>query len=240
MHLKNFCRLLVITFLSALTVGAQGNCAITPDQIPTAAELHGFRLGMTMEQVRARVPPVVFGRTDQFGVSRTSINPAFDSRFDQSAFAGVRTISLTFLDGQLIELWIGYDSSFKWQKFDEFLAGISKALNLPASWDAKSRGEQISCAGLRVSAAMMAGSPSLRLVNTVAEQTVTSRMEVAANAEEEAEAEAEPSTVGDKQSKLFYPPGCSGAPEVSAANRIVFPDIEAAQKAGYKLAKTCH
>jgi hypothetical protein len=180
---------------------------------------------------------VVFGHTNQFGVSRTSINPAFDSRFDQSAFAGVRTISLTFLDGQLTELWIGYDSSFKWQKFDEFLAGISKALNLPANWEAKSRGEQISCAGLRVSAAMMAGSPSLRLVNTVAEQTVSSRVEVAANAEEEAE--AEPSTVGDKQSKLFYPAGCAGAAEVSAANRIVFPDLEAAQKAGYKLAKTC-
>jgi hypothetical protein len=235
MHLKDFFLLLVAVLLWVVTVNAQGNCAITPDQIPAAAELHGFRLGMSMEQVRLRVPPVIFGHTNQFGVSRTSINPAFDQRFDQASFAGVRTVSFTFLDGQLYELWIGYDSTFKWQKLDEFVPGVSKALNLPATWETKSRGEQMSCSGLRVAAAMMAGSPSLRLVNTVAEQTVTSRMEAVANAEEEAET----STVGDKRSKLFYPPGCPAAAEVSAANRIVFQDTEAAQKAGYKLAKTC-
>lgn len=238
MHLKNFCVLLVVAALSVLTVSAQGNCTITPAQLPAATELHGFRLGMSMEEVRLRVPPVIFGHMDQFGVTRTSINPAFDPRFDKAAFAGVRTISFTFLDGQLIELWIGYDNSFKWQKFDEFVAGISKALNLPATWQARGRGEEISCAGLRVSAAMLAGSPSLRLADTIAEQTVTSRKEAVANMEEEAE--ANPSTlVGDKQSKLFYPAGCAGVDEVSAANRVIFKDIEAAQKAGYKLAKTC-
>ena len=238
MHLKKFCLLVCFSALSALTVSAQGNCTLTTAQLPAAAELHGFRLGMNMEEVRLRVPPIVFGRMNQFGVTRTSINPAFDSRFDKAAFAGVRTVSFIFLDGELMELWIGYDNTFKWQTLDEFVAGISKALNLPATWQTKSRGQEISCAGLRVSAAMLAGSPSLRLANTVAEQTVTSRMEVVANAEEETEANPA-SVVGDKQNKLFYPAGCPGVDEISAANLVVFKDAEAAQKAGYKLSRTC-
>jgi hypothetical protein len=239
MRFKHSFLLLVFTFLSALTVSAQSNCAITLDHIPAAAELHGFQLGMTMEQVKARVPPIVFGRVDHFGGSKTSINPAFDPRFDKASFDGVRTISLTFLDGRLIELWIGYDASFKWQKLDDFVAGISKALNLPATWQPKGRGEQISCNGLQISAAMLAGSPSLRLADTTAEQTLTSRMEAAANAEEETETDSS-IVIGDKHSKLFYSSGCPGVDEVSVANRVVFKDIEEAQKAGYKLAKTCH
>jgi hypothetical protein len=150
----------------------------------------------------------------------------------------VRTISLTFLDGRLMELWIGYDGSFKWQKFDEFVNGMSKALNLPNAWQAKARGQQINCEGLQIAAAMLAGSPSLRLTDTAGEKTLTSRRQAAADAEEEIE--GLPTRVSaDKHSKLFYPANCAGADEIAAENLVIFKEAAEALKAGFKLAKNC-
>ena len=239
MNLRILLALLFFIFTSAFSVAAQeAKCSIKLAELPNVPELHGFYMGMTTDQVKERVPPIVLGQTNQFGLSRTSINPDFDSRFDKASFEGVRTVSLDFLDGRLIELWIGYDSSFKWQKLEEFIAGISKALKVPERWQAKGRGQQLSCDGLQLFASMVAGSPGIRIKDTGAEQTLTSRMEEAANAADEAEA-AQSSIAGDKHSKLFYPPDCAGANDISAANRIVFKDAEEALKAGYKLAKSC-
>jgi hypothetical protein len=236
--MKTFFFLIVLVALCALTVRSQDKCVLTPDKLPAAAELHGFRLGMTTEEVRAHVPPVVFGRLDPYGISKTSINPSFDSRFDQVRFAGVRTVSLIFLDGRLMELWIGYDGSFKWQKFDEFVSGMSKSLSLPDAWQAKPRGQQINCEGLQIVAAMLAGSPSLRLTDTAGEKTLTSRRQAVADAEEETE--GQPTKVlADKHSKLFYPANCEGVDDIGAENLVIFKDAAEALKAGYKLAKNC-
>ncbi|MEP6912172.1 MAG: hypothetical protein ABI923_05435 [bacterium] len=237
MNLKTISALILFLSLSALSVAAQEpTCALKLDQWPVAPELHGFRLGMTTDQVKTRVPPVVFGRTNQFGLSKTSINPDFDPKFDKASFEGVRTVSFSFLDGRLMELWLGYDSSFKWQKLDGFIAGFSKAMNVPATWQVKGRGQQITCQGIQLFASMVAGSPSIRITDTTGEQVLTSRMEEAANAEEEAET-AQPIIIGDKHAKLYYPPDCPGANDVSVANRMEFKSIDEAQKAGYKPAK---
>jgi hypothetical protein len=238
MSMKSLLFLIVLVGLSALTVPGQDKCVLTSDKLPEAAELHGFRLGMTMEQVRSHVPPVVFGRLDPYGVSKTSINPSFDSRFDQAGFAGVRTVSLTFLDGRLMDLWIGYDGSFKWQKFDEFVSGISKSLSLPNTWQAKARGQQINCDGLQIAAGMLAGSPSLRLTDTAGDKTLTSRRQAAADAEEETEG-SPTKVLADKHSKLFYPANCAGADGIGAENLVTFKDAAEALKAGFKLAKNC-
>ena len=235
-NISTFCFFLLVW---TCAVNAQQTpCTLKLEQLPGANELHGFRLGMTMDQVKARVPPVVFGRTDQFGLSKTSINPHFDSRFDATSFAGVRTVSFNFLDGRLVELWIGYDADFKWQKLDDFVAGFAKALGLPDKWQTKGRGQLVSCDGIEIFASMVGGSPGLRLTDTAAEQTLASRREEAANAEEEAEV-AEAAFIGDKQARLYYPPGCAAAKNVSPTNRILFKDVEEAQKSGYKQSKNC-
>ena len=108
MNLRILLALLFFIFTSAFSVAAQeAKCSIKLAELPNVPELHGFYMGMTTDQVKERVPPIVLGQTNQFGLSRTSINPDFDSRFDKASFEGVRTVSLYFLDGRLIELWIG-------------------------------------------------------------------------------------------------------------------------------------
>ncbi|MFN2500305.1 MAG: hypothetical protein ABR557_14590, partial [Pyrinomonadaceae bacterium] len=130
-----------------------------------------------VEQVKARIPKLVLGRTDQFGVAKTSINPEFNPNVDQSIFQGVRTVSFEFLDKRLFSLWIGYNSSFKWQRLDEFLPEISKALNLPNMWKTSSwRGQELDCEDFQATVKLIAGSPSILLTDKAAKQVIEKRM----------------------------------------------------------------
>ena len=207
-------------------------CTVKSDQLPDAPELRGLRLGMTFDQVKARVPQIQFGRPDETGLTKTSINPLYDPRFDKVAFADIRTISFDFLDGRLTTLWIGYESSFKWQSVDEFVKGISKSLSVPAAWSPKRGGQQLSCDGFTVFVALIAGSPSIRLSDDAADETIATRRE-------EVTAAAEARVVADKNTKLYYPADCEAGENIAPANRIVFSNKEEAETAGYKLAKDC-
>jgi hypothetical protein len=186
---------------------------------------------MTFEQAKAHVPQIHLARPDQFGVAKISINPYFDPSFDRIRFADVRTISLDFLDGTLISLWIGFEKSFKWQSLDVFVTGISKSLNLPAEWPARRGGRELNCDGFSVFASMIAGSPSVRISDEAALETIATRREDAATAAE--------LVIGEQRTKLYYPSDCEALTKVSEDNRIKFKDKEAAEGAGYKLAKDC-
>ncbi len=214
----------------AQTVSAQ--CTLKSDQLTDPPELHGFRLGMTLEQAKARVPPIRFGRADETGVIKTSINPLYDPRFDKVSFADVRTISLDFLDEKLTTLWIGYEKTFKWQTVDDFVTGISKSLNLPAAWTPKRGGQLLHCDGFTIAISLIAGSPSFRLSDDAADETIAARREEATSA-------AESRVTGDKISKSYYPADCEGAENIPTQNRAVFRNKEEAEKAGFKLAKGC-
>ncbi len=232
---KNFWLLPAALLVAANASAQQSTCSLKIDQLADAAELRGFHLGMTYEQVKARVPPVQFGPADQFGVAKTSINPSFGPQFDKASFADVRTISLDFLDGRLVTLWIGYDSTFKWQKLDEFVAGMSKSLNLPAAWSPKRGTQQLTCDGFSALASVIAGSPSIRLTDEAAQEAIANRREAAAAAAEAAAL----AVVGDQRTKLYYPSDCSGRERVPEASRVAFKDKDEAEKAGYKMAKDC-
>jgi len=225
-----FCSIL-LCLVSGLSISAQ-QCSVRSDQLLDAPELRGFRLGMTFDQVKARVPQVKFGRPDEIGLTKTSINPLYDPRFDKAAFADIRTISFDFLDGKLTTLWIGYESSFKWQSVDEFVSGISKSLNVTGSWSPKRGGQQLRCDGFTVFVALIAGSPSIRLSDDAADETIATRRE-------EVTAAAEARVIADKITKLYYPADCEAAEKIEPPDRIVFTNKEEAEKAGYKLAKKC-
>jgi hypothetical protein len=225
--------LLMVAFLSVTAASAQPQtCSLKIDQLIDSAELRGFRLGMIYDQVKAHVPQVRFGRVDQFGVAKTSINPYFDPSIDKVAFADVRTVSLDFLDGKLVTLWIGFESTFKWQTLDEFVAGMSKSLNLHTAWVPKRSGRQMSCEGFSIFASIIAGSPSIRIMDESAQETLAARREGAAAA-------ADALVIGDQSTKLYYPAICAALESVPESARVKFKDKDEAEKAGFKLAKDC-
>ena len=159
-----------------LAQSASGQCTKKSAELPAAPELLGFQLGMTKEQIKAKVPQTKFGRTDHFGVSKTTINPYFDPSIDKTKFEGVRSISLDLLDERLTSLWIGFDETFKAQTIDEFVKLISQSLQLTGNWSSwRSRGQQLRCADFQLIVTTVAGGPSFRLLDTAAEDTVAER-----------------------------------------------------------------
>ncbi len=215
-------------------------CSLKLAELPASAELFGFHLGMTGEQVQTRVPQIVFGHTDDVGLSKTTFNPDFDPRISKTAFVGVRTISLDFLDDRISSLWLGYDSSFKWQTVPDFVAGISQSLRLPDAWETwKLRGRLLRCADFQITVSMVGGGASFHLIDEMAEQTIAARRE--ARDQEALAAQAEPETeiIADKQTRVYYSGECRSAAEVKETNRVHFKTKEEAEKAGYKAAKNC-
>ena len=196
-------------------------------ELPAASELLGFRMGMTKDEIEALVPQAKFGRTDPFGVSKTTINPYFDTSIDKTRFVSVRSVSLDLLDNHLTSLWIGYDNTFKVQALDEFAKVISQALRLPDSWSSwKSRGQQLRCADFQLILTIVAGGPSLRVVDIGADNTIALRRQ--AKEEKDAAAEAgvtessdAPAIVGDKQAKTYYLNGCQPTKKCPKATELV-------------------
>jgi hypothetical protein len=199
----------------------------------------GFKIGMSKDEVKGRVPQVIFGHTDDFGVSKTSINPDFDPRINKASFPGVRTVSLDFLDSRLSSLWFGYDGTFKWRTVPDFVKGISAALRLPDAWSTwKIRGQRLRCTDFQMTVINVAEGPSFRILDDRAEQLIAERR--AAKEEENSGDEEETAEiVADRRLKVYYPHGCNVAIKIAETDRVVFESQEAAQQAGYKVAKDC-
>lgn len=225
------------------SVSAQDvQCRLKLSDLPQATELKGFRLGMTMDEVKARAPQVRFGKTTDVGVSKTSFSPDYEPRLDKSTFQDVRTVSLDFLDGKLNSLWIGYDNTFRWQTVDAFVKGISQSLGLPNAWVAWNvRGQQMKCTDFQITVSLVGGSPSFRILDQTAEETIAARRsakEEEASASEENIQESEP-IFGDRTEKIYYPAGCSPSKEIEETNLVTFKTAADAVKAGFKPAKNC-
>jgi hypothetical protein len=218
--------------LSAVASAQPTTCSAKLDQIKDTPELFGLRLAMTFEQVKERLPLVQFGRADDIGVAKTTFNPHFDPRVDPKAFEAVRSISLDFLDGKLVTLWIGFEESYKWPKLDEFVNGFATALSLPAEWPVRRMARELVCDHFSVQASIIAGGPSIRITDEQAQDTIAERRESAVAA-------AEAQVIGDLRSKIYYPSDCPAKEDVLATSRVVFKNKEVAEENGYKLAKDC-
>ena len=232
--------LLLMLMVTCLSVSAQ--CTVKKSDLPAAPELLGFRLGMTKEEVKVRVPQTVFGKTDAFGVSKTTINPYFDQKIDKTQFQNVRSVSLDVLDEHVTSIWIGFDENFKVIAVDDFVKLLSDSLHISAPWtDWKSRGRQVRCADFQLIVTTVARGPSFRLVDIAADDTIAARRLAKEEEQEALEANKTESeeVVADKSTKIFYLPNCSPAKNVADANRVIFKTKAEAEKAGFKLSPDC-
>ncbi|HEX8709569.1 MAG TPA: hypothetical protein VF723_15115 [Pyrinomonadaceae bacterium] len=176
MKLGRLANIFALLLVCACAAEAQDSkCALKLAQLPTAAELRGFQPGMTIEQLKARLPKLRLPPADEFGFTAVNIFPDYEAWIDKAVFAGVRSISLEFLDGRLFSLWIGYDASFKWKNVDELVAGIAPQLNLPSAWQTKGRNRQLSCVDFQVAVIPVGQSPSIRISDDAARELLEKR-----------------------------------------------------------------
>jgi hypothetical protein len=176
MSFKTLALICALFCCCAWTAAAQETkCALKAAQLAQVPELYGFRLGMTLEQFKARVPQLAVRSADEFGATAVNIYPEHEDKIDKASFAGVRTISLEFLDGRVVMLWVGYAPDFKWNNLDEFTSNITRSLALPDAWQTKLRGRQISCDDFQVNISSIGGNPSIRFVDEAAHRTLEER-----------------------------------------------------------------
>lgn len=237
---------LPMLLLLLLVQSASAQCTKKAAELPAAPELLGFRLGMTRDQIKARVSQTVFGKTDPFGVSRTTINPYFDPSIDKTKFEGVRSISLDLLDERLTSLWIGFDETYKVHTVEEFVKLISQSLQVPEKWSSwRYKGQQLRCADFQLIVTTVAGGPSFRVMDIEAEETVAARRQAKEEQDSLAGVGADAASnepaeiVGDKQSKTYYPGNCQPAKEITETNKVIFKTTADAEKAGFKPGKNC-
>jgi len=166
---------LTLTCMYAAAAGQESKCTLKLAELPVATELRGFRVGMTMEQVKARLPKLRLKSANAFGFIALNIFPDYEPGIDKTAFEGVRTISLEVLDERVFSVWMGYDKSFKWQTIDEFAAGISTALKLPDAWRTKFRTRLLDCANFTVAIIPVGESPSIKITDNTARELLDKR-----------------------------------------------------------------
>lgn len=148
-------------------------------ELSQAPELRGFRLGMDIEQVSARFPTLKIAPADEFGFSQIELKfqsghiyglsdvlmedetSASINRSRFSGFDGIKFIRFKALDNHIFFLKITYDDTVKWNGVDEYVAQVSKTLNLSGSWTTISGAGEVGsaaqtktldCAGFRITA----------------------------------------------------------------------------------------
>jgi hypothetical protein len=170
--MKTLISIIALLFSFTTFASAQENkCTLKLSQLKQAPELYGLRIGMTLDQVKALVPSLQPGQTDDLGFATTSFSPDFNPQIDKTVYAGVRTVSLEFLDGKLFVIWIGYTKSYKWKTLDEFVPGMSTALGLPIGpWSANSSKPLVECSDFDITASMIGGGPSIRITDRTAKE----------------------------------------------------------------------
>jgi hypothetical protein len=235
--------IILLCLSEARMVAQSAPCTLKLADLPTATELKGFHLGMTQDQVKARVPQVLFAHDNEVGVTKTTINPDFDPRINKVSFSGVRSISLDFLDSRLISLWFGYDGTFKWKSVSEFVEGISDKLNLPNAWESwRIRGQQLRCADFSMTVSIVAEGISFRIVDESAAEVIAQRRQAKEEEQsaeaDQAETDPEP-VVGDSRTKTYFTMRCPPDKPIESKDQIQFQSAEQAEKAGYKRAKSC-
>jgi hypothetical protein len=171
MKQRSFIAIVFLFLLTATSFAQENNCALKLSHLKPAPEAFGFRLGMTVEEVKAIVPTLPMGKADDLGVMKTSFSPRFDPKIEKEKFENVRTVSFEFFDGKLMDLWIGYTSEFKWATLDEFLPQMSASFGLPINgWKTKGIERRLDCEEFLVEAKMIAAGPSIHFMDKVAKK----------------------------------------------------------------------
>ena len=168
-------------------------CQLTVEQFPA---IRGFRLGMTLAEVKRRfVSGFDESRADRFGVLTISLSVPASTTYpvavNPNEFAGIFQLQFTFYRERLIEIRYQYAPA-KWRNIREFLGMASPALNIDIKqWQVTDTGNAtLACNGFVVHARLSAFSsqedmPQITVTDILAEAEVTKRKADAINQREE-------------------------------------------------------
>ena len=157
--------ILVMTFILTAALSTAGQTATPPPTqctVKVAPVIRGVKLGMTMKDVLAMFPgsrenemvknSLTAGESyGSFGVSGFLVFPG--QYPTKERFAGISSISFTFIDERLVRYGVAYDRP-PWSHTDDFINKIAGAFNLPTAenWAVGQSFKTLSCDGFTMHA----------------------------------------------------------------------------------------
>jgi hypothetical protein len=131
-HLRNCVSLLTILIVCALPAYPQAQksaCTMKADQSP---EVRGFKLGQTIEQLRAKFPKNFWLDTDDPEGTTIALLDRRDFG-DNETYEGLEGVTLKFLDKKVASLTVKYLRDTKWNSQEEFNNVVTQNLKLPTT-----------------------------------------------------------------------------------------------------------
>ena len=152
--------------------------------------VRGFRLGMSLDEVRARFrqleaqPPSEVRYDSAYGYLEAHLYAAeILTLYPQykDDFKGIQSVRMNFLDGRMTYLAVEYDNTARWPDVDAILPGLTSSLGLPApsAWQVEKSlpefGKQLDCHGFKVVVRVMSRAQIL-FHDTAAPEVLSQRM----------------------------------------------------------------
>lgn len=132
-YLRNCISLLTIVIVCALPAYTQAQksaCTMKADQSP---EVRGFKLGQTVEQIRAKFPKNFWLDLGDDPEGPTIVLLEAKDFSGDEAYQGLEGVTLRFLDKKVASLTVKYSRGTKWDSQEEFNNVVTQNLKLPTT-----------------------------------------------------------------------------------------------------------
>jgi hypothetical protein len=150
-HARLSLALVLFIICAATGTAQQTKCALTPGQSP---KLSGLRLGMTLEQIKARFKIIEEEEADDFGVAKLQLDPSPD------VVEAVRDIAIELIRERIVSIRLVQNPLESTTAYREYTERLSGSLQLPQAWKPVTHGSTVTgmtmeCAGFKVNATLI-------------------------------------------------------------------------------------
>lgn len=150
-------------------VVGQSRCTLTE---ATAPEVHGIKLGSSVDQVVALFPNSTKSKETKDAIAKAKAGDASEIAyvaFDPTR-AGVDSVAVGFGRGRVVDFTVTY-GGVTWRNVDEWVAKLAETLKLPGAQDwvvgpNEAPNKVLRCGGVEVEAAILGGGSLIRVRNT--------------------------------------------------------------------------
>lgn len=151
-RIKLFFATVFLSFI-VLSFACSKPCNLTPENAP---ELRGFRLGMTLDEIKKKFPNLPPIAANEYGLSKIYFDRT--SKVEQSyrefnfidanfidAFKGTRRVYLELADNKVAVIKVVYTDEIPWKSEEEFIRRTAESLNIPGTWSMGSGYNTLQC-----------------------------------------------------------------------------------------------
>lgn len=146
--------LIFLSFMMLVGSGCSVPCKLNPSNAP---ELRGFRLGMTLDEIKRKYPKLPPISANEYGLSKLYFDrtPKPQQSYNEFNFInadfydelkGTRRVYLELVDNQIAAIKVVYTDEIPWKSDEEFIRKTAESLNIEGTWSNNDGYRSLQCA----------------------------------------------------------------------------------------------